>query len=596
VIWAGALALAGRTAEAVAVSSQIDVAASRTHPVPHRATFTLEIVVYGDGETIPAAGVYDNIEEGTHVPLRAVPHYGSAFDRWREDGDIPDPAGSCLETDAGITMDADKTVIAVFETVDVTGRGWIEGVVGPWDDAENWCAHTVPGVVPGESSYEVFIDIGEVTLDASPTIEWFYLANGSVLSVNADSGLDTQTLTVLDTTGSTESAGLLQATDGHELHLVGSVDQTATGLIAAEDGGVIRLEGEVSGTGSYSADGGTIKLSYGATVSGKDMDVGNNGAVELGELAWIGLYGALTLSPGGTLRADPETWYGSMSVDSITIHQGVGGGAPGTMLLNGVGIDVWCYDDFVMDGSGAGPCDPGRSDTPPILGILGEASDVTSRLGVDGDMRLVHSVEIHVGLPGALDNRVVLRGHFDNQSIYPTCFDWVNGTLEMWGEAPQTLETAGQDRMAGLAGFRDNFALGTLELAVDTIVSIADTFDNQQDGQIGCDEVLYIDAITLNSGSQLISDGCFVYYRTLTNDGGLVPGLGTDVLRIADQDFDGDYEVDLADFDYFADCMLGPGVPPNQDCLDAFDVDSDGDVDLRDLGGFQAAFGWPWVD
>lgn len=65
-------------------------------------------------------------------------------------------------------------------------------------------------------------------------------------------------------------------------------------------------------------------------------------------------------------------------------------------------------------------------------------------------------------------------------------------------------------------------------------------------------------------------------------------------------DFDGDGLVDAADCAHFANCMTGPDftpqpLPPATDanCVAAFDGDHDGDVDLRDLAGFQAAFGQP---
>ncbi|MCH8253230.1 MAG: hypothetical protein IID36_12330, partial [Planctomycetes bacterium] len=58
-------------------------------------------------------------------------------------------------------------------------------------------------------------------------------------------------------------------------------------------------------------------------------------------------------------------------------------------------------------------------------------------------------------------------------------------------------------------------------------------------------------------------------------------------------DFDHDSDVDLDDHELFAICLevSGPGVsPPFPDCLDVFDFDADGDVDLLDAGGFQRAF------
>ncbi|MFH0982293.1 MAG: M28 family peptidase [Planctomycetota bacterium] len=62
-------------------------------------------------------------------------------------------------------------------------------------------------------------------------------------------------------------------------------------------------------------------------------------------------------------------------------------------------------------------------------------------------------------------------------------------------------------------------------------------------------------------------------------------------------DFDGDGDVDLADYAVFADCMAGPETTPApappataQDCLNVFDFDVDSDVDLTDFAGFQEGF------
>jgi hypothetical protein len=63
-----------------------------------------------------------------------------------------------------------------------------------------------------------------------------------------------------------------------------------------------------------------------------------------------------------------------------------------------------------------------------------------------------------------------------------------------------------------------------------------------------------------------------------------------------DADCDGD--VDLEDHAAFADCLAGPNVTPSptsprtsQECLGAFDTDSDADVDVSDFSTFQIAFG-----
>ena len=58
-------------------------------------------------------------------------------------------------------------------------------------------------------------------------------------------------------------------------------------------------------------------------------------------------------------------------------------------------------------------------------------------------------------------------------------------------------------------------------------------------------------------------------------------------------DFDLDGSVDWIDYESLEFCLSSSGAgtaPPTQDCLDAFDVDADGDVDLADIAAFQATF------
>jgi hypothetical protein len=63
-------------------------------------------------------------------------------------------------------------------------------------------------------------------------------------------------------------------------------------------------------------------------------------------------------------------------------------------------------------------------------------------------------------------------------------------------------------------------------------------------------------------------------------------------------DWDGDADVDLVDFQAFADCLDGPDTDPDpvtgavciDACLQVFDADADDDVDLEDFAAFQTQF------
>jgi len=67
--------------------------------------------------------------------------------------------------------------------------------------------------------------------------------------------------------------------------------------------------------------------------------------------------------------------------------------------------------------------------------------------------------------------------------------------------------------------------------------------------------------------------------------------------RVDAADLDADGDVDLEDYAGFAQCIRGPGKPPDPpppltvaDCLEAFDADGDKDVDLGDYAGVQEAY------
>jgi len=71
----------------------------------------------------------------------------------------------------------------------------------------------------------------------------------------------------------------------------------------------------------------------------------------------------------------------------------------------------------------------------------------------------------------------------------------------------------------------------------------------------------------------------------------LVCGLGAGI-RLVRGDWNNDALVNIADFPDFVPCLAGPGtLPPAVPiCLDVFDYDFDGDIDLKDFFDFQEVF------
>lgn len=79
-----------------------------------------------------------------------------------------------------------------------------------------------------------------------------------------------------------------------------------------------------------------------------------------------------------------------------------------------------------------------------------------------------------------------------------------------------------------------------------------------------------------------VGDACDACLNTVP--GATVDGQGCPPVVPGDFDHDGD--VDSTDFDLFAACISGPGIPYDEGCA-SIDLDADGDVDQSDFGIFQ---------
>jgi hypothetical protein len=242
-------------------------------------------------------------------------------------------------------------------------------------------------------------------------------------------------------------------------------------------------------------------------------------------------------------------------------------------------------EDLLLDGTGTGPCGSGfrGNDTPPILRGIGFA-----RIAIGSDIRFLESVEIDVGE----QVRISLGGDFDNQTVWPACFDW-RGILLLDGAAPQRIEAAGKNRGADMAGFDNNFVMHTLELAPDRTVRLTDDFDNQRDGEEPCDEVLYVDTLIVGEGATIEEDSCVLYYRTLDDRGGDLPGLGTRIIKICrdpawlcDGDVDGDGQVNAVD----SGLIQAAFGSTDEGDLCRYDLDCDGQINPVDAAIVQSLF------
>ena len=88
------------------------------------------------------------------------------------------------------------------------------------------------------------------------------------------------------------------------------------------------------------------------------------------------------------------------------------------------------------------------------------------------------------------------------------------------------------------------------------------------------------------------SQACAGAYRCLVRSGrgNILSSSATLSVQAGSRaDFDGDCDVDRLDFEAFAACATGPGLPPAPACA-PMDLDGDGDVDQADFGLFQVCY------
>jgi hypothetical protein len=362
---------------------------------------------------------------------------------------------------------------------------------------------------------------------------------------------------------------------GALLDIAGSNAKVNNGLFEATNGGILQISSPgVSGTGAYRADGGTIRLPPNP-LTGASLEARASGVIEVSGAAALNISGQVTLSDSGIYQANGVS-SASLSAGSILISVGDFGGQLLTSGIMGGGqmhmsgnMSCSTSGNFTMASCGAGGglllgC------TPPVLNMGG-----TNILSVDGNMNILGAANVVVG-PNAVVN---LSGSFVNESTDGTIFDWDQGAIVFQGFDDQDFEIAGQNfGPRNPAGFVNNFAMNSVSLATDSVVTTVDNFDNS--AGTGC-EVLYVHNLTLAADSQL-TVGCRIYYDTLTNNGAvLIVGPGAALMSTQSGDLDQSGGVNTADIAQLVSLLLGGTCSPT--CLKRADLNGDGTINGLDI-------------
>ncbi len=132
-----------------------------------------------------------------------------------------------------------------------------------------------------------------------------------------------------------------------------------------------------------------------------------------------------------------------------------------------------------------------------------------------------------------------------------------------------------------------HYPIGTLHIAGAT-VNLIDLHDNDNLGPEPC-EAVYVDALQIDAGATVNTNGCRIYYNTLVNNG--VVDQPENLILIESGipgDLDGDGDVDLSDL---AQLLSNYGITGGATYQQG-DLDGDGDIDLNDLAALLANYGF----
>ena len=168
-----------------------------------------------------------------------------------------------------------------------------------------------------------------------------------------------------------------------------------------------------------------------------------------------------------------------------------------------------------------------------------------------------------------------------------TRYDMATSEIRMVGLAGsiQTLERMSTDIGPSPDGLDrtlpGHYPIDTLRVGpTATTVDLVDTHDNDNLGQAQC-EAVYVSNLIIDAGATLNTNGCPVYYETLTNNGSVDEPANLIQIAQCEADLTGDGQVDGADLGL----LLGSWGTQQGD------LNADGVTDGADLGLILGAWG-----
>ncbi len=135
-----------------------------------------------------------------------------------------------------------------------------------------------------------------------------------------------------------------------------------------------------------------------------------------------------------------------------------------------------------------------------------------------------------------------------------------------------------------------HYPIGTLRIGpTPTTVDMVDNHDNDGLGQGAC-EAIYVQDLIIESGATLNTNGCKVYYSTLTLDGAVDnPANLLEIVPPCAPDINNDGVTNVLDLINLLLCFGQPAVPG----CEGEDINEDGSVNVLDLIALLLEFGQP---
>jgi len=419
--------------------------------------------------------------------------------------------------------------------------------VGNWNDSANWTISGSPGI-PGPSNTARLDNGGSILVDdVAVALRLLFGQAGSVGGTGTMTIVEGGTLTAA---GNTNQFGANIDSDITLVMTGGQFNYTATGLTDIARFGTALLD--MSG-GEFSV-GGTLRLGVfnrdgrgKITQSGGTINVGNNLSI---------MHGAFNATPATRAPAGEIIQTGGELNVTGTTYLGFPGADTGTALYE-IGPGKLSTEVFTTGGS-----------TEATFRITDPSADITvrSHLNLAGNtvFEAVSGARIKFTDPSGN-----LIGDPENpffaENVYFTNFlDVANSSLvsglnntefvfaggSLGGANPGLFEVGGTDLGPVLAGFVDNFALGAVTIGDGTTIGNLKLADFVLNGaEDDTPQALYVDQLTVTSGSTLDLSGLNLYYKGGAIDGTILGGSPTLVdVSALPGDFDGDGVVDGVDF------------------------------------------------